>query len=338
MAAGSKSDMTIYHEEYFTGMTEVLEQEANIFNAASAGTIRMVSQNLLGDYGKESFIKAISALVTRRDITSVAAATDSKTTSGEIVTVKCNRKIGPIAMTMDAWSKIGSDPATFYFLLGQQDAKAVLVDYVNTALHALVACFKATTNLLLDVTVGKPAAAAYECSHTNLIRTLAKMGDAGGRIKCWVMHSRNYYDLAINAISDNITNVADLFIVKGSQASLNRPVVVVDSSSLITTGTGSSKSGYDDYFVLGLVEDAARCIQSEERRLAMDTVTGYENIMARYQAETAVNIGVKGHAYATGSGANPTAATLAAAANWSKVVTDDKSCQGVALRCQWSDE
>jgi len=339
MAAGTKSDMKIYEEQYFTGMTEVLEQEANVFNAASNNAIKLVARNMMGDFGKESFIKSAAALVSRRDITSVAAAADTGVTAGEAVTVKCNRKIGPAAMTLDSFKKVGSDEATFYYLLGRQDAKAVIVDYLNTVIAAGVACFKLTTDLVYDVTVGKPGStAAYQCSHTNLIKTLAKFGDAGGKIVAWLMHSRQYYDLALNAVTDKITNVADAFIVTGSNVSLNRPIIVTDSTSLIVAGVGSSKKKYEEYFVMGLVEEGLQATQSEDRVLLTEFVTGYENILMRYQGESAFNVGVKGHSYKTGSGANPTLATLAASANWEKNASDNRSCHGVALRCQWSSD
>src|SRR4051812_40191847 len=109
MSTGKASDFKIYQPQFFGGMTEVLMQNADVFNGVSRNAIRLVPQKMIGDYEKESFFKELTNLVSRRDTTSVSAATDQAMTQDEFVGVKLNRKIGPVAQTVDAWRKIGKD-------------------------------------------------------------------------------------------------------------------------------------------------------------------------------------------------------------------------------------
>ena len=85
MAIGKYSDMVVYQAEFQSGMVEKVAQFLAAFNEASRGAIRLVPRALKGHYGKEAFFEDVSSLVSRRDITSVSAATDLALTQGELV-------------------------------------------------------------------------------------------------------------------------------------------------------------------------------------------------------------------------------------------------------------
>ncbi len=320
MTAGTKSDFVIYQEEFFGGMTEVLMQNSDAFNGASRNAIRLVPRRLKGDYEKESFVKDVSNLVTRRDVTSVADAADLKMEQDEFISVKLNRKIGPVAQSRDAFRKIAADPSTFSFLLGQQWAKSVMVDYVNSAIRAATAALSGIVgNRLLTY-------AGATLVHTHLAEVLAKFGDASQSIICWVMHSKPYHDLVKQSITDKITNIADVTIQQGTTATLGRPAIVVDSPALVL-----STSPYT-YITLGLVADATVVEESEERDIVSQDITGKENILMRIQGEYAFNLKVKGFAWSTGvGGVNPTDAAVATDTNWTQKAADAKSLAGVYL-------
>jgi hypothetical protein len=325
MAIGKASDFKIYNEEFFGGMTEVLEQNANAFNAASRGAIALVPDRHKGDYEKESFIKLVSNLISRRDTTSVSAATDLAMTQDEMIAVKLNRKIGPVAQTLDAWRKIGADPQTMSFLLGQQTAQAVTVDYVDTALAAISTALAGVSSWSVDKSAASPAT----ITHTYLVDAMAQLGDQASRLVCWVMHSKAYFDLFKQAIADAIFEVAGVTIIQGTVASFNRPVLVVDSSSLIVSGSP------DKYVTLGLVEGAAEVAESEQREIVSDIVTGLENLVMRIQGEYAFNLKVKGFKWdVTNGGANPASNAVTTTTNWDKVVSDNKQLAGVRLLTQ----
>jgi len=309
MAIGKASDFVIYHEQFFGGYSEALEQQSDIFNEASRGCIALRTNRLKGDYEQESFIKNISSLITRRDTTSTSAATDLAMTQGEFVGVKVMRKIGPIAQTRDAFRKIGRDPGEMSFLIGQQIGKAVSVEMANSAIRATAAAVKAfhSGGMLYDGTAGTP-------SHTGLVSTLAKMGDQAQRVECWVMHSKSYFDLVKQAIADKVFEVAGVTIYSGNVATLGRPAIVIDSAPLIETGTP------DQYLIMGLVNEACVLQESEERDVVTDVITGLENIVQRIQGEFAYTITIKGCKYDIANGAaNPDDTALALGTNWDMI-------------------
>jgi hypothetical protein len=324
MTASTKDTFQIYHEQFHSGYTETLQQETEVFNAASRNAIRLVTQNKLGDYEKQSFFTSISSLVSRRDISSLDDASDLDLVQSELASVKLNRILGPIKKTLDSLKKIGSSQAEMSFVLGQQIAKAVLVDMVNSGIRALVASMSQTTAIVHDYS------GTGEITHTQLSVGKGKLGDAMNRILCWVMYSKVYSDLEQQALSDKITNVADGVINIGRLGALGIPVIIVDSAPLFVDGTP------DKYYTLGLVEGAASVVESEERTIVTEgPITGKKNLFYRVQGEMAYNLGVKGYTYDYSSGgANPLDAAIATSSNWDKVASDDKDGPGVIILTQ----
>jgi len=324
MAIGNKSDFIIYHDEFFGGMVEILQQNAEAFNEASSGAIRLVTMAHRGDYEKESFFKSIAALVSRRDPTSTSGVTDTALTQGERVGVKLNRRIGPVSDTLDAFRKIAEDPSEFSFLLGQQIGPAVAIEYLNSSLTALSAAIGAVAALNYDHT----AVGSGTLSHTALVRGLSKFGDRASRVIAWVMHSKPYFDLIENAIADKIFEEAGLVVYGGQPGTLGKPVIVTDDAALTNTTPDP-----DEYYILGLVEGAAEASESEQREIVTDTITGEENLRYRIQGEYAFNLKLKGYTWdVTNGGANPNAAALGTGSNWDKVASDNKLTAGIRIK------
>lgn len=152
MAIGTANDFKVSPEEFFGGMVEVIEQNADAFNAASNNALRLMPERKRGHYESIAFVSQIANLVTRRDLSSTAAVTDTAMSQGEMVGIKVNRKIGPVANTIDSFRKLGADASEMSFLLGRQVGKAVAVDYVNTALSGAVAALSGVAALNHDAT------------------------------------------------------------------------------------------------------------------------------------------------------------------------------------------
>jgi hypothetical protein len=325
MAIGKASDFKIYDEQFWGGATEVLAQNTALFNGASGGAIQLVTRRMMGNYEKESFLKSVSGLVSRRDPTSVAAATDLALTQGEYIGVKINRKIGPVAQTLDAFRKISSDPQEFSFLLGRQWGQAISVDYVNSAVGSVAAALANVAALTNDVT----GLATKTVTHSSLVGTMAKMGDASSRVICFVMHSKAFFDLMNQSIADNVYQIGGTTIYGGTVATFNRPVIVTDSAALVVSGTPNT------YRTLALVEGGVEVSESEQREIISQPVTGLESLVLRIQGEYAYNLKLKGMAWDTSTGGvNPTDAALLVAGNWDAVYTDVKDGPGAVLVSQ----
>lgn len=326
MTAGTKNDFKIYDEQFYAGVWEGITQFTNAFNAASGNAIRLVAQDLKGDYAKQAFFKRITSAIARRDITSTSTVNSLPLVQGELISVKINRRFGPVEDTKDAFRKIATDPQEFSLILGQMFGAEKAQDMLNTGLLAAAAAIEGQAALNYDVTglTDKTLSTLY------LVKALAKMGDAAERVKAWGMHSKPYFDLVGEQIGAKIVNVADRVVYGGTPATLNRPVVITDSPAL----TDANGSATDTYNVLGLVEDGIVVTESEQQEISAQEKLGGENITIIVQGEYAYNVGVKGFAWNTNSGVNPTDAALATTSNWIKAVTDNKDLAGVRLLCQ----
>jgi hypothetical protein len=325
MATSLASDFKIYQEQFFGGMTETLQQAADVMNEASKGAIAMTTERLKGDYEQESFFKSLTTLVSRQDITSTSTATALKLTQDEQVRVKLHRKIGPVEVTRKAFLQIGEDPQLASFILGQQTAQAAAENMLNAGLLSARVALANTANVTNDVT----GANVKICSHSNLMRTLQKFGDKQSRIVAWVMHSTNWFDLGVDGIDNQIDTIASEIIRVLNVPSVGRPVIVTDSPSLIVTADTP-----DSYYVLGLTAMGLQMVLSEDQYVTTEEVTGGEQIINRIQGEMAFNVGVKGYKWdITNGGANPDDTALGTGSNWDKVATADKDLAGVVMKC-----
>lgn len=322
MGIGQASDFIIYEPEFYGGVAEKVAQFLEVFNANSAGCLRIVPEAIVGEYNKESFFKSITNIITRRNTASVASVDDLPMSQDEIIGVKVNRKFGPISQTLDAWRKVGKDPREMSFILGGMFAEEQLKDYINTSIMALEAALSGQAANCYDGSAGT-------MTHLKLVSGLSKMGDAQSRIIAWVMHSKVFFDLLGQSITDEVVNIADMAIAKGTVATLGRPVIVTDVPALWDLNASAT----DSYNTLGLVSDALVVKESEEKEIVSEIVTGLENLVFRVQGEYAFNINVKGFKWdISHGGPNPLDATIATGTNWDKVVTDDKDLAGVHIK------
>lgn len=325
MATADYRDFKIYDDQFQGGVYEKISQFIQGFNAASAGAIRMSTASILGHYRKESIFKLISGLVSRRDIASTNDATAVKPAQDEIISVKLNGKIGPVDLTLDALSKIGSDEREMSFILGQMVGEAKIQYQINRAIMAVEAALETAASV--DVT----SETVKTMTHTHLVSGMAILGDQASRIVCLVMHSKAYFDLIKQSIADKVFEVAGATIYSGTPVTFNRPVLVTDCPSL----TDANGSATDTYNTLALVDGAVEVIDSEEDKMVNTIVTGKENLIMRLQGEFAFNLGVKGHKWdTTNGGVNPTDTAIATASNWDQVVSSIKDAAGARLVTQ----
>ena len=322
-ASGRLPEGLIYPELVHGGMVETLVQNTDAFNAASNNTIRLVNQRRRGDFAQESFIKNVSGLVNRRG---VAGSPENPTVASnpvpmdEFISVKVNRRVGPIDQTLDSFRKLGED-ADLEILsrkIGVQIAKAIQVDQLEAGLTSVVAAITAQGSL---TNTTSPEALI---DTNRLVDGLALFGDAGSRISMWVMHSKVFYDLVKDQIGLNIDGISNFNVANAAPVTLNRPVLVTDSASLVNAGI---------YTTLGLTEDAVVLEDSEEESLMGDLITGKDNLVVRLQGEFAYNVKCKGTAWdVANGGVNPDDTALGTGTNWDSVMDDVKDLAGIAIQ------
>ncbi len=325
MTASLASNMKVYDNYAALRTNELLAQFGDVFNAASNGAIGLSTKTARGNYVYESFLANLGAsLAARRDNTSVGSQGDTALTQDEHVRVKLSRKVKPVAITRDAWLKaFGSISQTeFSDAFAEQVSNIMQLEMVNTVLTAARAALKQQSASY--VTQSSLGAMTTDV----LVSSLEAMGDQANRIVCWVMHSAAYYDLIRNQIGANITGISNLNIASASPVTLNRPVIITDSSALVANLTSPD---LNNYFTLGLVKGAIDVENSEEQYFAFQEVTGLENIIWRLQGEYAYTVGLKGFKWDVNSGgANPSDVAVALGTNWDTHFTDVKNRAGTA--------
>lgn len=330
MATGTKADFKVYNEFIHTGLTETLQQAAAGIAAASNGALRMTAVSRRGDFVYESMFKSISGLISRR-ITegtgSTSTVTDTALQQLEDVSVKINRKVGPVANTLDSFRKLGQtgvDENAMNLVLGQQTGVAMQVDMLNTALRATKAALNAQS------AVKSTVASSGTLDTVSLVDGLAKFGDRADRIVAWVMHSKPYFDLTKSQIVANIDGVSNFVVANASPVTLNRPVVVTDSDALLAV---SGSPAVTDYYTLGLTVGATTVEDSEEDLIYSEIVTGAENLIVRYQGEFAYNLGVKGFTWdVSNGGKNPTDTAIGTGSNWDVTASSYKDYAGILVQ------
>jgi hypothetical protein len=316
------SDLAVFNEQTFTTLTEVLDQQVELFNTASSGTIRLTSAANKGDYDESSMFAKVANLVRRRNPYADTAVTATTLSTIKEISVKVAAGSKPVRMDAAWYQWIQENPAIAAAALGQQLAKATMEDMLNVGISAGYAA------------IAQDAARVYDGSATtfvlsDFVQGAALFGDRSQALRAWVMHSKPVFDL----YAANIANAQELFnygSVNIVRDPFGRLMIITDSPSLFTVNGVST--GVNKYHTLGLTEGGIMLEQNGDFNALMQEATGSENIQRTYQSEWSFQLGVKGYSWDESSGGHaPTNASLATATNWDKFVTSNKDQAGVVI-------
>lgn len=321
------SDLAVYSEYAYTTMNEMFAQEVEKFNGASQGTIVLSSAANQGDYNDKVMWQKVSGLVRRRNAYGTGAVTAKKLTNIIDTMVKVAAGTPPVELNPGQFAWIQANPELAGVILGEQLAKDMLADMLNTGIMAGYAAMIQNTNILYNATADTPDTLTMGA----LVKAAAKLGDRAQDINAWVTHSLPYHNLT----STNVANGSQLFtygtvaIVADIQG---RPFIITDCAALIDVAATP-----DTYHVLGLTPNAISVEQNNDFFANESTTNGNDNINRTWQAEWSYNLGIKGYAWdKTNGGKSPNDAALATSTNWDKFVTSDKDGPGVILKVDFA--
>jgi hypothetical protein len=317
----SLSDLQVFSDFVYSTSTEMLDQQINLFNQATAGGITLRTASNLGDFSESAHWKKISGLVRRRNAYGSGAVT-AKTMEHLLETsVKVAAGTPPVEIDPGMLRWIQKSPEEAGVIIGQQMAGDTMADMLNTALLVYVNAIGQVAAVIHDGT-----AATANLSALN--RGAAKFGDRSQDINTWVMHSTNLHDI----YGESLANSARLFQfgdVRVIEDGFGRPLVQTDSPSLITSGSP------DTYHICGLTQGAVMVEQNGDFDANIETSNGDENILRTYQAEWSYNVGLKGFAWDKANGGkSPNDTALGTATNWDRYATSDKDLAGVLVNTQ----
>lgn len=317
------SDLQVFNEYAYLSMTEVIDQQIQLFNTASNGCLALASAKNQGDYNEAAFWKKISGLVRRRNAYGSGAVGAVDLVQGRETSVKIAAGTPPVNIPPGQFRWIQQDPQNAGVVIGQQLAGDMLADMVNTALGIGNAALRQHSELFLDKSTDK-------LTFQFLADAAIKFGDRQSDIVAWAMHSIPMYNL----FSQALTNAAQLFTygtVNVMRDPTGRVFIVSDSPSLVTVDTGPDPDT-TTYHTLGLVRGAISVEQNNDFDSTVVDLTGDENIKRQFQAEWTYNASVKGFAWdKTNGGHSPSNSALMTSTNWDKNVTSFKDTAGVVI-------
>lgn len=321
------SDLEVFNQFTYESITETVAQQVALFNEASAGTIVLRQAANQGDYSDVAFWKNITGLVRRRNAYGSGAVSAKDLEHLLDTSVKVASGTPPVNMPPSQFTWIQRSPEEAGIVIGEQLAKAMVQDMLNTAILAAYAAMVQTTAILYDATSDSPDT----LTHVALQKGAAKFGDRSDAIAAWVTHSTPYHNL----IANNLANSTSLFsfgTVNIRADAMGRPFIISDTPSLINVAATP-----DTYHVLGLVPGAIVVEQNNDFAQNIETSNGDENILRSYQAEWTYNLGVKGYAWDKGNGSHsPNDGAIGTSGNWDKYASDNKDGPGVIVRVDFA--
>lgn len=329
MAVGLSSDFSLHNDMFHGSYVETLAQAAEGIMERTNGAIRIARNPHIGDHRQETFYKAIAEanLIKRTNKASTADRTDENLSQGRVSGPKLLRSY-QVAQTRQSFIDVGADPEVFSIILGQQVAKATLIEYLNTAALCLVTALNKADATKADRTAQSTATTVM----ADLIAGKQILGDRSMAMRSWLAHSNVHFHLLTEQINGtttpNIFQVGDMAIAEGMPATLGSPMVMTDSDEL-----AKEISSTDTWYILGLMEDAIVIEESQLPFATVDLVTGGDQLFYRIQGEIGFTPMVKGWSFASAVDAdnNPTDTTLGTAAKWTQQAASLKDGPGTLV-------
>ena len=320
--SGVAGDFKIYSDEFSTGAIEALTQNVDVLNAT--GAIRVITSANKGNFRTESFFKHTEGLVRDRDNQSVAAVDKKKLTQEEIKSVIVDIGYGPVTQSLDSFRKLADDPSAMSFIVGRMVGAEIAEDYLNTALATLVAAISTEAGAVFDnTTAGNIALTGAGTANVRALnRAKALFGDRQNRFAMIVGPSAVYNEMVDNQISEKLGEVSGSAIYGAAPGTLNLPFFMTDSPALTFTDVGDVVK----HRVLLLTAEACVLEANDYFDVHTNILTGFQNLMAEWQAESSYLVGVKGFKY---TGTARTRAALATGTNWEYAYESVKAGPGV---------
>ncbi|EZO99743.1 major capsid protein [Pseudomonas aeruginosa] len=311
------SNMKVFNEYLKQTTIETLQQDVEKFNAASAGSIRLTTQGIDGDFLQESFWAGLHSAQRRVDRYAANGAQASTPLSQkQYDSVKIAGGFGPIIWEPSQLSWVQKNPEEALEVISRNLSESIMADQLNTAIAALVAAIGNQPTAVNDVS------ATAGITYVAINNAHALFGDASQRLVAQVMTGAMYHKL----MGQNLANAERLFQFSGVQVVdiLGKAVIITDAAALFESGTPDKQK------VLSLADGAAMVMDGSDLITNIETTNGNQRIETTMQSDYSFGLGLKGYTWdVTNGGKSPTDAELATGSNWDLVANSIKATAGV---------
>ncbi len=272
-----------------------------------------------GDYVDEVMFDDFGNIV-RRDPNVDTAVTPERLANIQDVAVKLYFK-GDLFMTNTELERYGSSVKNMNKQIGSVIGKKISRWALEKGLISLVGAITSQADLIAGDGTANPDVSI-------LNDAVFKLGDQNGDVVTFVAPSLVTHKLIGNAIASTADQIAYGAVYEAQIGTLGRSLWTVDNAAL---GWSDATAGTSGNYTLGLVKNAISIDESEVVKILSDLDITQENSGYRFKAEGAYTINVKGFAYNTAQGINPTDSILADTTSWS-LVKDIKHGAGVIAK------
>lgn len=311
------SNMKVFNEYLKQTTIETLQQDVEKFNAASAGSIRLTTQGIDGDFLQESFWAGLHSAQRRVDrYAANGAQSSTPLAQKQYDAVKIAGGFGPIIWEPAQLSWVQKNPEEALEVISRNLSESIMSDQLNTAIAALVAAIGNQSAAVNDVS------ATAGITYVGINNAHALFGDASQRLVAQVMTGAMYHKL----MGQNLANAERLFTFSGVQVVdiLGKAVIVTDAAALYEAGTPNKEK------VLSLADGAAVVMDGSDLITNIETSNGKERIETTMQADYTFGLGLKGFTWDVANGGkSPTNAELSTGSNWDLVANSIKASAGV---------
>lgn len=311
------SDMQVFDDYIMPATIVSLDQQIQLFNAASGGSITLSTQGMTGDFMRESFFASLAAARRRVDrYATNGDATPTNLTELKGSKVKVAGGFGPVVYEPSQMTWLQRPTQQGVQAAATAFAELLLQDQLNTAIAAGVAAIENNVNVVNDVS------ASAGMTYGAINGAHAKFGDASSQIVANVMTGTVAHDL----VGQNLANTERLFVAGNVNVIdiLNKVVVITDAPALYESGTPNKSK------VLGLVNGAIMVDGASDVISNVETTNGKERIETSMQVDYTFTLGMKGYGWDEANGGkSPSDAEIATGSNWDKYAEFDKMTAGV---------
>lgn len=333
MAITQRADLVNLVRIVRTLVWERLARNINVFNAASNNAIQLVGNNkLFGSQTEFTFLKRVNGtLVRARDIDATTALEEVKMEEGKEGTVKLDRTTPALAVMIDAFTREGrsGDMDAWMEAFANQVSEAIMDDYVDSVIKALVGCLTkaapSTGTWVYDITGNTDKLLSR---YTLDLALNTRFGDQRHDVVAWIMRADASQQVEEAMLTEGASNEVGATLLRGRPVDrFGRRTFEGDLPALLhATGTP------DTIRTLALKRGAARVILNMAPEVYVDDSPMAENPLTKLRWLWRYDLQIEGFGYnQTAGGDNPNDATLAAGANWTHSLSQDKALPGIVI-------
>jgi len=310
-------DFQVFNDYAYKAFASTLQQQVQLFNAASRNAITLTTNAFAGDYNQKSAFENLAGLIGNRDPSSTAAASTHALAELLQIDVKVAYGSPNIEYTNTSFDWTRRDPMEAGTLFGNAVAEGSMAYMLNSLLVSAVASMD-DADVVFDGT-------ATIASLPNLNSGAALFGDRQSSIVAWVMHSKSMNDIWGTALA-NGNNLFEFGTVAVASDPQGRPLIMTDSSALHFDNAGT-----ENYHQVGLVAGGLAAEDQGDMRIYNVTTLEETNAKEQMKVEGSFGVGIKGYTFNTAA-AQPDDAALALTTNWTRITNlGHKDTAGVVV-------